>query len=73
MTPPMFKYPCWLTLLSYKILADEDVGCINFHGVRKSYRAFNIKSRPGIYERIKREGGKRLEVFNKMQKLLHEE
>ncbi len=73
MTPPLFKDFCWLKLLSKKILSDESIGCINFRGVRCSYRSFNRKTRPYIYRRIKEEGGKRLEIFNKLQKILYEE
>ena len=70
MTPPMFKNICWLTLIKDKMDSDESVGSINFMGVRKSYSAFNRKVRPGIIDRIKKEGGKRLEIFNRLQELL---
>lgn len=72
MVVPMFKNVCWLELLRHKMMTDESVGCINFRGVRRSFRSFNIKTRPRIYDRIKTEGGARLEMFNKLQKLIYE-
>jgi len=72
MQVPLFKSFCWLELLVSKMESDDSVGCINFRGIRRSYRSFNIKTRPGIYERIKEEGGVRLETFNKLQKLLYD-
>jgi hypothetical protein len=52
--------------------SDEKIGCINFTGSRCSFEMFNRRSRPKIEARIKEEGGEKLELFNKLQKLLYD-
>lgn len=71
MTPPLFKTPDWLALFVAKMESDSNIGCINFKGVRGSYASFNRKTRPYVYRRIEEEGGKRLELFNKLQHILY--
>ena len=71
MQVPIFKSPCWLTLLRNKILSDDNIGCINFSGARQSFRSFNIKRRPLIESRIDAEGGERFIMFKKLQKLIY--
>jgi len=68
---PVWKDPCWLTVFKAKMDSDENIGCVNFVSARCSYDGFNRKMRPRIEARIKAEGGKRLELFNKLQKLIN--
>ena len=72
MIPPMFKNLCWLTLFVTKMKKDKQIGCINFMANRQSLKSFNIKRRPLIYDKIKKEGGERLELFNKLQKIIYD-
>lgn len=69
--PPLFK-PDWLELFVTKMESDKEIGCINFKGVRGSYESFNRRTRPLIYDRIKEEGGWRLDLLSKLQKILYE-
>lgn len=71
MLTPRWKNVCWLTLLAAKIKSDETIGCVNLVGARRSFESFNRRTRPTIYARIKEEGGWRLEVFNRLQKLIY--
>lgn len=54
MIPPMFKKPDWLSVLVAKMKTDQSVGCINLVATRCSFKDFNRKTRPGIYQRLKK-------------------
>ncbi len=70
-TPPLFKNPDWLEIFVHKIKSDENIGCINFKSVRQNYYSFQVKSRPSIESKIKEDGGERLELFNRLQKIIY--
>lgn len=72
MTPPLFKNPDWLELFVTKMESDKEIGCINFKGVRGSYESFNRRTRPLIYDRIKQEGGWRLDLLKRLHTLLYD-
>jgi GT2 family glycosyltransferase len=72
MMAPIFKNPDWLEIFIAQMKQDEQIGCINFKASRQSFRSFNIKRRPLIYDKIKREGGEMLEKFNMLQKMIYD-
>jgi glycosyltransferase involved in cell wall biosynthesis len=71
-TPPLFKPVDWLEMFVKKMKSDEKIGTINFKAVRQNYNSFQRKERPWIEQKIKENGGKLLEKFNHLQKLIYD-
>ena len=71
--PPIFKSPSWLEIFVAKMESDESIGCVNFKGCRASYDSFMRKYMLGIENKIKKEGGWRMERFNQLQKIFYDE
>ena len=72
MVPSLFKEFDWLELFLAKIQQDETVGSINFVASRCAFQSFNRRNRPRIEARIKEEGGERLELFNRLERIIYD-
>lgn len=69
--PPLFKEFDWLELFIAKIKSDKNIGSINFVGTRCSFNSFSRKVKPMMYARAEKEGGKKFELYKRLQKLLY--
>lgn len=70
--PPIrFESPDWLSIFVAK-MQDENIGCVNFIASRQAFNSFNMKVRPKLEARIREEGGERLELFNRLERIIYD-
>jgi len=72
LTPPLLKDFDWLEMFVAKMKSDDNIGCINFKITHTTFYNFRRRYYAMMLNKIIWKGGKKLELYNKLQKLIYD-